>query len=219
MVDLVNLFNPDGNPPQPFVQGILTAFNTSNGNNTVTVQGIPFFNLPILNTGAAINLSAGDVLMLATVNNAYCIVGKISPAGTGEYGQGGVNAGTSVDEAVNFAVGTGFSQPNTVSFSLPSWANNAVVTATAFLGVFNNNASTNYFETYIDIDGQSIFPAVSVTNTIPLNSYGNCFHGYSTITQSGSFTVNQHVNAGAAVTADTRNTAILSATAIFLYIP
>ncbi|PRX48689.1 hypothetical protein B0I33_104507 [Prauserella shujinwangii] len=88
LIAMAGRFGPGGNPASGggdigFHQGVVTAWNASTGENTLTVAGGVVNNVPVLTTADSIMLNVGDVVGLLRFKSTYFILGRIAPPGGG----------------------------------------------------------------------------------------------------------------------------------------
>ena len=217
--DLVNLFGPRPGSG-PFVQGLLTAFDSNTGENTVIVSGTPFVNLPLLTTGATAFLQAGDVVMLANVGNAYAIIGRVDVPGSPSFARSsiGTDALTVYDNLYAIPHFTSSFAVCTANFLVPDWANTALFQAVGVTIGKNTTASTDYLMNWISITGQ---PNAYINNSQALTGQyatNACGTGFKLAVTPGS-TVSVVLNLAAQNAAwgsDTGNESTLSASALYL---
>ena len=74
---IARLFQPASANTVGLRTGVVTAWNSSTGANTVTVAGTTFTNLPVLYTTALPSLTVGNTVHLLLVKNQYVLIGKI----------------------------------------------------------------------------------------------------------------------------------------------
>lgn len=127
--------------PSQIVQGILTAFNTVDGSNTVVVNGGALTNVPMLLTGAEIEYDAGDPVLLLVLGNTYMILGKVagvassqyasaSQATAGYFGQLASNTAYSPSAVVNVV---------SANIQVPTWSNRMTFFGSAEIGFKNTS--------------------------------------------------------------------------------
>ncbi len=73
--DLVPLLTPRPVPGVGLRKGVLAAYDTGTGANTVTVDGTDLIDLPRLDTG--VTLAEGDVVLLLRYRSSWAILGRI----------------------------------------------------------------------------------------------------------------------------------------------
>jgi hypothetical protein len=87
--DLVDLFtaSPQG-PTQPmgYRQGVIVAFDSVTGANTVTVGGVNLTDLPMLNTSEVLLMTPGAVVGIMVVGSTYAILGRLAIPNTADAG-------------------------------------------------------------------------------------------------------------------------------------
>lgn len=142
--DLAPLLASAGLPDVGFHQGTVTAWNEVTGTNTVTVNGATLTNLPALNLGEFVILEPGDVVGLLRFKHTYFILGRIIlPSGPDNN-----RATLSFDNAsaieTNFGLTTTETSRAAVTLTVPSWADEALVTAIAGCQAVNSRAVVDY---------------------------------------------------------------------------
>lgn len=140
--DLSSLFGPAATGPalpMSFRQGVLTAFNSDTGANTVTLGSSTLTNLPMLVTGAEIGLTAGDNVLLSQMGNTYLIIGKVASVGGSNYG--GANLGRNANEVndANFSVNPTGTVVGTLTFTVPGWAHSCQLWMMGQAAIHNNS--------------------------------------------------------------------------------
>lgn len=87
--DLADLLTGRYAPPSAgtgdigFHQGVVTAWNSATGENTISVAGGTVSNIDVLTTSDSIMLTVGDGVGLLRVKSTYFILGRIAPPGGG----------------------------------------------------------------------------------------------------------------------------------------
>lgn len=82
-------------PPLTFRQGVVVSWDVTTGENSVNVGGTILANLPVLTTGEATSLAAGDVVGLLRSGPQYFVLGRIdlAAAAGGSINIGAASAG------------------------------------------------------------------------------------------------------------------------------
>lgn len=66
-----------------FHQGVISAWNSITGENTINVAGGTVTNIPVMSTADSIMLAVGDVVGMLRFKSTYFILGRIGPPGAG----------------------------------------------------------------------------------------------------------------------------------------
>lgn len=152
--DLVPLLAPAG-PGMTFGQGQVIAWDSETGANTIRYRGAELTDVPILNTGEAIALKAGDVVGLLSVPGSrpgvrsYYIQGRITVPGNPDFASASMKTGAAHAAVQGFAIGTSEAAGLKVSAVLPvpAWSNKALVTLAVNARPYNNSGVTANFHT------------------------------------------------------------------------
>lgn len=88
LISFAGRFGPGGNPATGqadigFHMGVVTAWNSSTGQNTLMVSGGVVNDIPVLSTADSIMLNVGDTVGLLRFKSTYFILGRIAPPGGG----------------------------------------------------------------------------------------------------------------------------------------
>jgi hypothetical protein len=230
--DLVPLITggpgPSLTPPAlRFRQGRVVSWNTATGSNTIDVGGAVLVDVPILNTGEAIALKAGHIVGLLAFNNTFWILGRITVPGDVDFASASVSFGNTNVTTTNWAPITSASGGTDVISStpitIPDWADEAVVVATANVRVNNTRTVadsvmmhpfiTTTFGGGVHPSETSTYLAAGVTGSLT-NSSSVLLNDFDPTSENIVITVNV-ATLGANWPANVTNTAILSAIAIF----
>lgn len=134
--NLASLFD-QGQPGVRFRQGTVVAWNATTGANTIDVGGGTLTDVPILNTGEAIALKAGHIVGLLGQGSAWFIIGRITPSGDPNFASASVAFGSGSTTVINFALVVTYATKASVVLTVPSWADEAAVIATATTSIAN----------------------------------------------------------------------------------
>lgn len=136
-----------------FRQGTIVTWNTSTGENTISVAGGTLTNVPILNTGEAIALQAGHTVGLLTFNGSWFILGRITVPGDSDFASASVAFGGAGATATNFGITTSAASLVSDTITVPDWADEAIVLATGNCQLTNTTASIDFATIQVKIDG------------------------------------------------------------------
>lgn len=151
--NLAPLFDK-GQPGVRFRQGTVTAWDSETGENTIDLAGGTLTDVPIINTGEAIALKAGHVVGLLGQGSAWFIIGRITPPGSAGFASASVAFADLRDSSSNFALSTSFTTKVSGSFAVPAWADEALVTCTLNVALFNGSGeAANFAQLQTSIDG------------------------------------------------------------------
>jgi hypothetical protein len=142
--DLTGLF---GGPPAPdsgFRQGTVQAFDPESGENTIAVAGGVLTDVDVLNIGDLVRIVPGDVVVLLRLRSSWAILGRILPVGSGQLTIGLTDTEVDNDFAFNFAITTAFVTRASVTFTVPEWANSALVFASMSATCHNTGTAQSY---------------------------------------------------------------------------
>jgi|ERR1700758_2890103 len=126
--DITGLFGapPQGmGSPSLIVQGIITSFSTVDGSNTVLVNGGVLTNVPMLLTGAEVNYTQGDPVLLIVLGNTYMILGKVAGVATPQYASASATT-TGYFQATTGTIAyspSAFVTLATANITVPTWSN------------------------------------------------------------------------------------------------
>lgn len=147
--DLSDLLQPPP-PDAPFRQGYMLSFDPLTGANVVLVGGGQMTDLPLLNIGDTVNLvgevqagaGLGSSVIIMKMGNSWCIMGRISAAGTGQFSQ------TTIALDLGGQIGSGLAITTvetelvtSETFTIPLWANRVDVIAFGRISAVNSNAA------------------------------------------------------------------------------
>lgn len=153
--DLTPLVLPRQKEALGFHQGVIQAWNSETGQNTVNIAGAFVNDLPILNTGEAIVLKVGHVVAILRFRSTYFILGRITIPQDPQFAGASVAFGSAGAEGIGFGVTTtmmaivGFNMP------VPSWADEAVVFVSGFCNMRNTRAVADYLTFEVGVEGGS----------------------------------------------------------------
>lgn len=218
--NLATLF-PAGQPGVRLRQGTVTAWNPNTGANTVDVGGGLLTNVPILNTGEAIALKAGHVVVLLGQGSTWFIIGRITSPGDPNFASASVAFDGEHNSATNFSVTTTHLDKVTGTLTVPDWADEALVTMTSQISLANTSATVFYasFEPFIDgVGGGGIGFGIAANASASANDLNAGSVSFQRlITNPGptiSLSTQAWVTAGT-LPASATSTVILDATAIY----
>lgn len=220
--DLVSLFSTPPNP-SPLVQGVITAWDPSTGENTVVVRGAPLTNLPVFSSAGQVALAVGDVVMCAYTGNQYAILGRLINAGDASYSRPG---SATVSGAVTASFGVTTTPTVLVSDSsslvIPAWATRATVMVAGQVFARNTTANSDFLAVCVAINGtvgstlsQGVGP---VSGIIPdVMASATAIRQLSGLTPGSVVTVDVRASASlGGWTANSANIASFDALAVFL---
>lgn len=72
-----------GNTDVGYHLGVVKSWDDATGINTVTVSGNDFSNLRVITAGPAVNIGAGDTVVILRYQTSYFIMGKVAAPGAG----------------------------------------------------------------------------------------------------------------------------------------
>lgn len=125
--DLTGLFGappPGMSSPSQIVQGIITAFSTIDGSNTILVNNAALTNVPMLLSGAEVNYAKGDPVLLLVLGNTYMLLGKVAGVATPQY----ASASSAYSGYFASTASQSYTSPASVTLAVanivvPVWAN------------------------------------------------------------------------------------------------
>lgn len=151
--DLSPLFDK-GLPGVRFRQGTVLTWNSETGENTIDLAGGTLTDVPILNTGEAIALHAGHVVGLLGQGSSWFIVGRVTVPGDPQFASASVAFADLRDSSSNFSLSTTFTTKVSGSIAVPAWADEALVSCTLNVALFNGGAGVaNFAQLQTSIDG------------------------------------------------------------------
>lgn len=189
--DLSSLFGPARPGPAlaaSYRQGVIVSFNTVDGTNTVSVSGTVLANVPMLLTGAEVQYSAGDRVVLMVLGNTYLMIGKVAVPGSATYASATVSQSSVRNVVSNYAVAATPTIINTVTQTVPPWANHAL-----FMGSFWGSAANT------GAGDQDLEIAMALNGDIGATLWSFCRAGFPNGGTVGHF-VNMAVTPGSTVT-------------------
>lgn len=153
--DLTGLLGAPDGPNSGFRQGVVVTFDPDNGQNTVAVAGGVLTDLPLVNTGAVIDIAAGDVVVLMRLRSSWAILGKIVNPGAEDYGVRAVEVQPLGWFGSGFALTTSYVTQAGTDLEAPEWANMAAVIAIGTISIWNTSGATRFVQaqTTISLDG------------------------------------------------------------------
>lgn len=151
--DLAPLLTPAGTPELGFRSGLVVAWDSATGANTIEVGGSQLVDVPILNTGEAIALKAGHVVALIRFRSSYFIMGRVTLPGSEQFAAASVDFASANSGASGFAVSTVEGSKHSLELAGPAWADQAVVIANLSGAAVNQSAVSSYLRCRIRRDG------------------------------------------------------------------
>lgn len=221
--DLSDLFRPGAggmSARSQIVLGIMKSFSNVNGANTVLVNGTLMTNLPLLLTGAEIDYSPGDPVLILVLGNTYSILGKVATVGSSQFASASIQSASTFVSTSGFGVGLTDVTILSTSITVPAWANSATVIAHYNMTFFvpsSQGASVPYTNLHVD----SAATGWRGCGSTPTPEYGTISLGLSvteTVTPGGSISITGHASTqggNPTVPASANNSADISAIAIF----
>jgi hypothetical protein len=155
--DLTELFAPAPTAmgaSSTIVQGTILTFSNINGANTVKVNGATLTNVPMLLTGAEVNYTAGDSVLLLVLGNTYMLLGKVAMVGSAQFASASVTTASATAGNTTFAIpATTIVNGASLTLSVPPWANRAAIIGSHILGVTYGTTS-GWVSGGITLDGE-----------------------------------------------------------------
>lgn len=217
--DLTGLLGPGDGPEFGFRQGTVVSFNIIGGQNEIDVGGTVLTDLPFLNPGGYTILQPGDVVVLVRMRSSWAILGRVTtPGGTkaiGRYTE--LSQAGWVDGASNYSLTTSFATKATLNFTIPAWAEVAIVTASLMLLARNSTGATDF------VNGRILMPDGASTSwpsaSVPTLTFGQLTvtkHYQQVVAGPGTYTIlGQAAASGANWAANASNIVTLQATVAF----
>lgn len=154
--DLAPLLTPSPDKGLGFRQGKVLTFNSQTGENTIDVAGTVLTNVPVMNGSEVIALKPGHVVGLLTVASvAWFILGRILLPTDAQFAPSAAEFASDYDDGDGFALTTTYTSQASSTFTVPAWADEALVHATASLFAQNNSAGYDIAGVDVSIDGVS----------------------------------------------------------------
>jgi hypothetical protein len=210
-----------GPPGVRFRQGTILTWNANTGENTVDLAGGVLTNVPILNTGEAVALKAGHVVGLLGQGTSWFIVGRVTPPNDPNFAGASVAFGGANGFAQNFGLSTTLTAIASASIPVPSWADEAIVLATASATVVNTRGVADSAILFAQIAVNASNPIEQNTGTIAAAGTSNVSNAYQITTSDPAdlaFPIQvsaQMSSTGAAWAASGNNRVTISAIAVF----
>jgi hypothetical protein len=152
--DLAPLFDPEA-PGVRMRQGLLTDFNASTGGNSVLVGGATLTNVPMLNTGEAIALKAGHVVVLLGQGASWFIIGRVTPVGDANFAAASVAFGSAGAQNLGAWAPTvlGTVVCTTSELVVPDWADEAIVMIAGNASAQNTSGANGFLAYEVGCNG------------------------------------------------------------------
>jgi hypothetical protein len=204
-------------PAEPFRQGTVLTFNAATGANTISVAGGVLTDVPMAENSGVVNLAAGDAVILLKMRSSWAILGKVLPAGGGDFAASAVAFAQDLDFDDNFATLLGPAEltPVSVTLAVPSWANEALVTATACMSAINSTASTRGMYAGVTIGGVGGGWGSATSIPAGLQGASSATRSRTIVSPGATITVSGTIFTSAIFAANVANQAMLTATAIY----
>lgn len=139
--DLVPLLTPPPSDGLGFRQGEVISFNADTGSNTIQVGGTTLVDVPMLNSGEAIALSAGHVVALLTWKSSWWILGRVTLPNSGQFASAAVTIKNAGGQASDFLLNTTQRDQVTATVDVPPWADQATVMCIGHAEADNDTAN------------------------------------------------------------------------------
>ena len=220
--DLSTLFGT-GAPGVRFRQGTVLTWNASTGENTIDLAGGTLTNVPVLNTSEATALKAGHVVGLLGQGSAWFIIGRVTPPNSADFAGASVAFATNFNNTNTFAISKSptFATVATVNLSVPSWADEALVTVQAAFSLHNPTGTADWANGRCAIGGTAFAQSISgfaANGAADNGDYDNltCLAAQVVISPGSTITVTAQVATFSnAWGADANNFCSLAATAVY----
>lgn len=144
--DLVPVIVPPPMDGLGFRQGEVISFDSATGANTIDVGGTQLADVPMLNSGEAVALKAGHIVALLTWKSSWWVLGRVTLPGSDQFASASVAFGGGNGQTIGFGLSTTMSIIAQGSIDVPSWANEALVLATAQVSVTNETTGQDYMQ-------------------------------------------------------------------------
>lgn len=218
--DLSSLFGPGRAGPAlaaSYRQGVILSFSTVDGTNTVSISGAVLANVPMLLTGAEIQYSTGDRVVLMVLGNTYLMVGKVAVPGGTSYASASQASASASNSILGVGLSTSFGVIASTSLAVPPWANQASVTLIGSVTAANPSSVSNAIMwASVQISGASATPLFS-TGVLPaLDNPITCGDVQTVaVTPGGTLTGSLSANTNVTFTAVAANAFTVRLMAIF----
>lgn len=151
--DLSTLFD-SGQPAVRFRQGTITAWDANSGTNTVDLAGGTLTNVPILNTGEAIALKAGHVVVLMGLGLSWFIIGRVTAPNDPNFAAASVAFGSAGSQLFGFSLSTTLTvKTSSNELVVPDWADEAIVFVGGHMHALNTTASRDTLSFQVGCQG------------------------------------------------------------------
>lgn len=150
--DFSDLLQP-ATPDPPFRQGVVVAYNTGTGQNTIDVGGALLQDLPLLNIGDTVNLAVGNVVVLMKLKSSWAILGRVLSPLSSSFAADAVKTFHGQNQVSNFAITTSFQTFGTFTFTTPAFANQCLIYGTAQVTAENTSGASDRLNVILDING------------------------------------------------------------------
>jgi hypothetical protein len=203
-----------------FHQGQVIDWNSTTGENTILLGGSEIVDVPMLNIGDTVNINAGDTVAVFRYRNAYFIIGRVIVPNTEVFATSAVSFYANSDTSTGYALTTTEEIRATVTISIPSWANRALIIANVVCTGVNSTGANDAIFAAVWIDS---FNGPQTVNSVAPGLTGSATSGYYTqavTIPGGSFDVTGRTRTNTAGwAANALNRTLLNVAVTFTRIP
>lgn len=205
-----------GEPELGFHQGRVVDWDQVTGTNRVEVAGTILADLPALNISDMVIVGPGDLVGILRFRSTFFILGRIVQPNSDQFGNATLGFAAAATSAFNFAMTTTETTKASVTLAVPTWADEAVVSASVHLTAQNTTGAIafGYVSPYIaGTGGHQIF------TEFPAGGWAEVSSTWQRVLSAPlgpTLVVQCRANSlGANWTAQPENTALVSAQVVF----
>lgn len=120
-----------------FRQALVVAFNQGTGEGVYNLAGAILTNLPLVSSSESLEIQAGDSVVLMRLGSSFAVLGRVvTPNSANRLATSAVAFDANSQGTTNFAITTfsgtpGANVKTTATLTVPSWANQAAILASA----------------------------------------------------------------------------------------
>jgi hypothetical protein len=168
----------DKTDPFDFHVGVITAFDSETGANTVHVRGTDIPDVPMLNSTSTVTLGVGDNVVVLKYRTGYFILGRIISPNSADFGSEATDFDGYVYSTTNFSVSTTLTTKVSQIFVAPTWASGALINAVVHFNMRNVSGVQSLFYTRVSgLIGNT--GALNFASAAMFCDVANTFFGYT----------------------------------------
>lgn len=202
-----------------FRVGVVESFDSATGANVVRVRGADIPNVPMLNIGDTVNLTAGDNVVVLKYRTGYFILGRVVHPNSEALATGAVLPATGTVSVSGYGITTTSDVVASVTLTAPPWSNAVSVFASVSGSGRNNRGVVDFLYHRVNINGSDGAEEFGQGDASPNPSWANAtasFAGSGLLPGGNSFDIQAKVRAGGAWTAHATNQCDLTYSVMYL---